>query len=131
GQGWRRGNDASPQDGNQGQQPHADAGPQQRSARRPDYRLDRRPRGEKEGSLMSDWPTLHFAEWEKTCDTLHMWTQIVGKTRMALPPLENHWWNVMLSVTPRGLGTSSIPWNNGSFSMEFDLVAHQLLFHGT
>jgi len=58
-----------------------------------------------------------------------MWTQIVGKTRMALAPLENHWWNVPLYVTPRGLGTSADPWKNGSFSMEFDLVAHQFLFH--
>ena len=79
----------------------------------------------------SDWPTLPFAEWEKTCDTLHMWTQIVGKTRMALAPLENHWWNVPLYVTPRGLSTSSIPWKNGSFAMEFDLMAHQLLFHSS
>ena len=79
----------------------------------------------------SDWPALPFAEWEKTCDTLHMWTQIVGKTRMALTPLENHWWNVPLYVTPRGLSTSAIPWKNGSFSMEFDLVAHQFLFHGS
>ena len=78
-----------------------------------------------------EWPSLPFAEWEKTCDTLHMWTQIVGKTRMALTPLENHWWNVPLYVTPRGLGTSPIPWKNGSFSMEFDLVAHELLFHGS
>ncbi len=79
--------------------------------------------------MPSEWPALPFAEWEKTCDTLHMWTQIVGKTRMALTPLENHWWNVPLYVTPRGLGTSPIPWNNGSFSMEFDLVSHQFLFH--
>ncbi|HEV8412784.1 MAG TPA: DUF5996 family protein [Bryobacteraceae bacterium] len=79
----------------------------------------------------SEWPALPFAEWEKTCDTLHMWTQIVGKTRMALTPLENHWWNVPLYVTPRGLGTSAIPWNHGSFSMEFDLVGHQLVFHNS
>ena len=79
----------------------------------------------------SEWPALPFAEWEKTCDTLHMWTQIVGKTRMALAPLENHWWNVPLYVTPRGLSTSAIPWNNGTFAMEFDLVAHQLLFHSS
>src|SRR5665213_496821 len=79
----------------------------------------------------SDWPALPFAEWEKTCDTLHMWTQIVGKTRMVLTPLENHWWNVPLYVTPRGLSTSAIPWKHGSFSMEFDLIAHQLLFHGS
>jgi len=80
---------------------------------------------------MADWPALPFAEWEKTCDTLHMWTQIVGKTRMALTPLENHWWNVPLYVTPRGLGTSAIPWNHGSFAMEFDLVGHQLVFHNS
>jgi len=79
----------------------------------------------------SEWPALPFAEWEKTCDTLHMWTQIVGKTRMALTPLENHWWNVPLYVTPRGLGTSAIPWNHGSFAMEFDLVGHQLVFHNS
>jgi hypothetical protein len=60
-----------------------------------------------------------------------MWTQIVGKTRMALAPLENHWWNVPLYVTPRGLATSAIPWGTGSFAVEFDLVAHQLLFHSS
>src|SRR5213080_3633425 len=49
------------------------------------------------------------AEWEGTCDTIHMWTQIVGKTRMAREPLINHWWNVTLYVTPVGLTTSPIP----------------------
>lgn len=78
-----------------------------------------------------EWPALPFKEWEQTCDTLHMWTQIVGKTRMALAPLENHWWNVPLYVTPRGLSTSAIPWRTGSFSIEFDFVAHQLLFHNS
>ncbi|HEY6391054.1 MAG TPA: DUF5996 family protein, partial [Bryobacteraceae bacterium] len=52
--------------------------------------------------ISPDWPALPFPEWESTCDTLHMWTQIVGKTRLALTPLENHWWNVVLYVTPRG-----------------------------
>ena len=75
----------------------------------------------------SEWPALPFAEWESTCDTLHMWTQIVGKTRMALAPLENHWWNVPLYVTPRGLGTSAIPCGQGTFEMEFDFLAHHLL----
>ncbi len=75
----------------------------------------------------SDWPALPFAEWESTCDTLHMWTQIVGKTRMALTPRENHWWNVTLYVTPRGLTTSAIPSGHGTFAAEFDLVAHRLL----
>ncbi len=55
-----------------------------------------------------------------------MWTQIVGKTRMALTPLENHWWNVPLYVTPRGLSTSSIPFRHESFDVEFDLIAHTL-----
>jgi hypothetical protein len=74
-----------------------------------------------------EWPPLPFAEWESTCDTLHMWTQIIGKTRMTLTPLENHWWNVPLYVTPRGLTTSIIPSANGAFAVDFDLVAHQLL----
>ena len=75
----------------------------------------------------SEWPPLPYAEWENTRDTLHMWTQIVGKTRLALTPLENHWWNVPLYVTPRGLSTSAIPCGADTFEIEFDLVAHQLL----
>lgn len=73
------------------------------------------------------WPDLRFAEWESTCDTLHMWTQIVGKTRLTLAPLENHWWNVTLYVTPRGLSTSPIPFGGETFEVQFDFVAHQLL----
>ena len=75
----------------------------------------------------TEWPPLPYAEWENTRDTLHMWTQIVGKTRLALAPLENHWWNVPLYVTPRGLSTSTIPCGADTFEMEFDLMAHQLL----
>jgi Family of unknown function (DUF5996) len=56
-----------------------------------------------------------------------MWTQIVGKTRMELAPRENHWWNVALYVTPRGLTTSAIPCPHGSFDAEFDFLAHRLL----
>jgi hypothetical protein len=74
-----------------------------------------------------DWPGLAFSDWEATCDTLHMWTQIVGKTRLALTPLENHWWNVTLYVTPRGLTTSAIPFRHESFDVEFDFIAHQLV----
>jgi hypothetical protein len=55
-----------------------------------------------------------------------MWTQIVGKTRMALTPLENHFWNVALYVTPRGLTTSAVPYGQGTFEMEFDFLAHRL-----
>lgn len=56
-----------------------------------------------------------------------MWTQIVGKTRLALTPLENHWWNVPLYVTPRGLTTSPIPFQQRTFAVDFDWIAHQLL----
>src|SRR5579872_2118836 len=73
-----------------------------------------------------DWPPLPFSEWENTCDTLHMWTQIVGKTRMAREPLINHWWNVTLYVTPSGLTTSSIPDGERTFDIEFDFVRHRL-----
>jgi hypothetical protein len=75
-----------------------------------------------------DWPPLPYSEWESTRDTVHMWTQIVGKTRMALTPLENHWWNVPLYVTPRGLTTSPIPRRDGTFEVQFDFISHQLLF---
>jgi Family of unknown function (DUF5996) len=77
--------------------------------------------------ISPEWPPLPFGEWENTCDTLHMWTQIVGKTRLALAPLENHWWNVPFYVTPRGLTTSSIPFRHETFEVEFDLVEHKLL----
>ncbi len=77
----------------------------------------------------SEWPALPFAQWENTCDTVHMWTQIVGKTRLSLTPLENHWWNVPLYVTPRGLTTSAIPCGAQTFSIDFDFVGHRLLIH--
>jgi hypothetical protein len=59
------------------------------------------------------WPRLPLAEWAETCATLHMGTQIVGKVRMELTPLVNHWWNVPLYVSPRGLTTSAIPYGAG------------------
>jgi hypothetical protein len=76
--------------------------------------------------ISPEWPPLPFADWESTCDTIHMWTQIVGKTRLALTPLENHWWNVALYVTPRGLTTSPIPFRRTTFEVEFDFIAHKL-----
>ena len=77
----------------------------------------------------TDWPPLPFREWEATCDTVHMWTQIVGKTRMVLSPPQNHWWHVPLYVTPRGLTTSAIPLEDGSFDVDFDFLAHRLCVH--
>ena len=73
-----------------------------------------------------EWPSLVYSEWENTRDTVHMWTQIVGKTRMVKEPLINHWWNVPLYVTPTGLTTSSIPHRGLAFEVAFDFKSHQL-----
>ncbi|WP_307865960.1 DUF5996 family protein [Streptomyces smyrnaeus] len=72
------------------------------------------------------WPALRVADWTGTRDTLHMWTQIIGKIRLAHAPLVNHWWQVTLYVTPRGLTTSTIPYATGAFDIEFDFVEHRL-----
>jgi hypothetical protein len=75
---------------------------------------------------MSDWPELPLAEWRETKETLHRWTQVIGKIRLALTPKVNHWWNVVLYVTPRGLTTSVIPYGDRWFDLEFDFLAHAL-----
>jgi Family of unknown function (DUF5996) len=72
------------------------------------------------------WPALPLAEWSDTYATLHMWTQIVGKTRLALAPMENHWWQVALYVTPRGLTTSAMPFGTRTLAVDFDFLDHQL-----
>jgi len=72
------------------------------------------------------WPALPFSEWKETCVTLHMWTQIVGKIRLALTPWTNHSWHVTLYVTARGLTTSPIPYGARIFEIEFDFVDHEL-----
>jgi hypothetical protein len=73
-------------------------------------------------------PALPFEEWRETCETLHMWTQVVGKVRLAQTPLVNHWWNVPLYLTARGLTTSAMPNGERTFQLDFDFVAHRLLF---
>jgi Family of unknown function (DUF5996) len=70
---------------------------------------------------------LPLDSWKDTYATLHMWTQIVGKVRLALTPLVNHWWNVPLYVTARGLTTSLIPYGERSFELRFDFLKHQLV----
>lgn len=72
------------------------------------------------------WPALSLAAWQDTYATLHMWTQIVGKVRLALSPPLNHWWQVTLYVTPRGLTTSSIPYATRTFEVAFDFLDHTL-----
>ena len=72
------------------------------------------------------WPSLRVEDWTPTRETLHMWTQIVGKIRLAHMPLINHWWQVTLYVSPRGLTTGAIPYGTAVFDMEFDFVDHVL-----
>jgi hypothetical protein len=74
----------------------------------------------------SSWPELPLEAWQDTCETLHMWTQIAGKVRLALSPRVNHWWEVPLYVNARGLTTSSIPYGDGSFEIQFDFIDHKL-----
>ena len=74
----------------------------------------------------SEWPELPLAAWKDTYATLHMWTQIVGKVRLALTPRVNHWWHVPLYVSVRGLTTSPIRYGARIFEVEFDLLNHNL-----
>lgn len=74
------------------------------------------------------WPDLEWDQWRDTAETLHMYIQIVGKTRLALAPLQNHWWNVPLYLTARGLWTSPMPTPDGRLlDVEFDFVAHEVV----
>jgi hypothetical protein len=72
------------------------------------------------------WPDIPFAAWSDTCDTLQLWTQIVGKVRLALTPLINHWWNVTFFVTARGLVAPTMPYAGGTFDVIFDFADHRL-----
>lgn len=72
------------------------------------------------------WPDLPYADWRETCETLQLWTQIVGKTRLALTPWLNHSWHVTLYVTARGLTTSPIPYGEAVFQIDLDFIDHVL-----
>jgi len=78
-------------------------------------------------SRRDPWPALPLDEWRDSYATLHLYTQIVGKTRLALAPMENHWWQVVLYLTSRGLTTSPMPFERGTVQVDFDFVDHQLL----
>jgi hypothetical protein len=73
------------------------------------------------------WPDVPLAAWSETCDTLQLWTQIVGKVRIALTPLINHWWNATFLVTARGLAAPAMPYARGTFDVIFDFANHQLV----
>ena len=74
-----------------------------------------------------EWPELPLAAWQDTYSTLHMWSQIVGKVRLALSPKLNHWWEVPLYVNAVGLTTSPIPYAGGIFEIQFDFIDHTLI----
>ena len=80
---------------------------------------------------MDAWPDLPLADWADTCATLHLWTQVVGKIRLAHAPLINHWWQVPLYVTSRGLTTSIIPYGARGFSLDFDFIDHGLIIRSS
>src|SRR5881628_3634476 len=73
------------------------------------------------------WPALAFSQWQATAETVHMWTQIVGKIRLALTPWINHSWHVTLYLTSRGLTTSPIWHGARTFQIDFDFIDHRLL----
>ena len=78
-------------------------------------------------SVTPAWPSLPLEEWRDTYATLHMWTQVIGKIRLAQAPLINHWWEVPLYVTCRGLTTSPIPHGTRTFQINFDFIDHRLI----
>jgi hypothetical protein len=75
------------------------------------------------------WPALPYEAWKDSLDTLHMWTQIVGKVKLALVPFLNEWWQVAFTVTARGLTTATIPLGRRVFQVDFDFIDHRLDIH--
>ncbi|MDB4954123.1 MAG: hypothetical protein JWO36_1692 [Myxococcales bacterium] len=78
-------------------------------------------------SIADRWPELPLSQWESTYRTLHMWTQVLGKTRLALAPMQNHWWHTALYVSTCGLTTSPMPYRDRWLELELDLVGHELV----
>lgn len=74
----------------------------------------------------SSWPSLSLAEWGDTRDTLQLWSQVIGKIRLALAPMENHWWQVPFYISARGLTTSAMPYRGDAIEMVFDFLDHEL-----
>src|SRR5687768_5606065 len=77
--------------------------------------------------MTAAWPALPLDGWRPTYDTLHLWSQIVGKTRLALAPMQNHWWQVALYVTSRGLGGAPLPVGRRTLDVDFEFIDHQLV----
>src|SRR5262252_5828825 len=77
--------------------------------------------------MPSAWPALPLDQWRDTYDTLHMWSQVVGKIALATTPRVNHFWNIALPVTSRGLTTHPLTWDRRIFTLAFDFVEHELV----
>jgi hypothetical protein len=73
------------------------------------------------------WPELEWRQWQPTAETLHMYMQIVGKTRLTLTALQNHWWNTTFYLTARGLTSRAMPVAGGLLDVEFDLLSHEVV----
>lgn len=80
---------------------------------------------------VEQWPTLRVSDWVDTRDTLHMWLQLVGKIKLALNPMINHWWQVPLYVSARGLTTAAMPHSGRTLDMEFDFTDHRLVIRSS
>ncbi|MGH9203022.1 MAG: DUF5996 family protein [Vicinamibacterales bacterium] len=78
------------------------------------------------GAAEVEWPEIPLADWRDTYRTLHMWTQVVGKVRLALVRHVNHYWNVTLYLTSRGLTRLAMPYRDGTVGMTFDFIDHHL-----
>ena len=83
------------------------------------------------GSVVPAWPELALADWQETKDALHLWSQIVGKIRLGVEPPVNHWWQIPLYVSVRGLTTGLVHVRGRGLEVELDLVAHEAVFHTT
>src|SRR5437879_2315040 len=73
------------------------------------------------------WPSLAYGDWQDTCSTLHLWTQVVGKVKLALAPVSNHWWSIVLYVNARGLTTGPMAYRGRTLQIDFDFCAHALV----
>src|SRR3981189_2365928 len=77
------------------------------------------------------WQALRYDDWKDTCATLQLWTQMVGKFRLKLAPMVNHWWQVALYVTASGLTTSAMPYQGRFVQIDFDFLAHRLILRSS
>ncbi|MEN3384911.1 MAG: hypothetical protein V7608_4955 [Hyphomicrobiales bacterium] len=73
------------------------------------------------------WPGLAYTDWQDSCNTLHLWTQVVGKVKLALAPVSNHWWSIVLYVNARGLTTGPMAYRGRTLQIDFDFCVHALV----